>query len=473
MLKKLLRVTVRNCGGSTLTCLCVGIVMALIVAIVTSYTSSAHYFASLQELNLDIKQLENSEIDKLVIEQDDGSINLVFHIPSNLQANRDLKRAPIRTLQPLPLSNSSVKNMTEDKNDNIKPKVENLGLNKTKVEKLASNYPKIENLAIKGTDKAANKSGNKTDVVSTKPTTKRPKLTTSFPLTIQPNPYQLNNKKVCSVVKDLLFMVVVHSSTLNFQRRNNIRETWANSNLFRNHSMRIVFILGKPQKDSTQALIEHENVLHGDIVQGKFIDSYHNLTHKGVLGLRWVTEHCRHAKIIVKVDDDVFLNIFKLMDNMLTEYSKISRQIMCAVRWNGTSQIQRGSGKWKVDEGEFFNMTHFPVTYCNGFFVVMTSDIIPELYTAAKVTPFFWVDDVYIFGQLPHKAGNITHKGLQHLNLNEKEAIKCFESTEKPCSMLVANAHSDGIMDKLWYGALSQHRQLAERYIKKTLFANS
>ena len=432
--------------------------MTLIVAIVTTYTSSTHYFSSLQELNLDIRQLENAKIDKLIIEQEDGSINLVFHIPSDLQVNSDLKRASIRTLQPLKAGNSSIRNMTIKQNDNNHSKVAS--------EKFA---------IINSGNKTVSKEMNKTIVVKTtpKPTTIRPKLTTSFPLTIQDNPYQLNNRKVCSGVKDLLFMVVVHSSTLNFQRRNNIRETWANSNLFRNHSMRIVFLLGKPQKDSTQALIEHENVLHGDIVQGKFIDSYHNLTQKGVLGLRWVTENCRHAKIIVKVDDDVFLNIFKLMDNMLTEYSNISRQIMCAVRTKGTSKIQRGSGKWKVDEGEFFNMTHFPVTYCNGFFVVMTGDIIPELYKAAKVTPFFWIDDVYIFGQLPDKAGNITHKGLQHLNLNEKEAIKCFESTEKPCSMLVANAHSDGIMDKLWYGALAQHKQLAQRYIKKTLFGNS
>ena len=472
MLKKLLRATVRNCGGSTLTCLCVGITLTLIVAVVTSYTSSAHYFVSLQELNLDIKQLENSEIDKLVIEQEDGSINLVFHIPSNLQVNRDLKRASIRTLQPLKADNSSIKNTIKIQNDKTKPKIE------------------IVKRAINDTNKSENKKPNKTDIAkttlakttlvkttlaktTTTTTTVGPKLITSFPLTIQEDPYKLNNKKVCSSVKDLLFIVVVHSSTLNFQRRNNIRETWANSNLFRNHSMRIVFILGKPQKDSTQALIEHENVLHGDIVQGKFIDSYHNLTHKGVLGLRWVSEYCRHAKIIVKVDDDVFLNIFKLMDNMLTEYSNISRQIMCAVREKGTSRIQRKKGKWMVDDGEFYKEIFFPVTYCNGFFVVMTSDIIPELYAAAKVTPFFWVDDVYIFGLLPNKAGNITHKGLQHLNLNEREAIKCFESRETPCSMLVANAHSDGIMDKLWYGALSQHKQLAQRYIKKTIFANS
>ena len=54
-------------------------------------------------------------------------------------------------------------------------------------------------------------------------------------------------------------------------------------NLFMNHSMRIVFLLGKPKKDSTQALIEHESRLHRDIVQGNFQDEYHNLTHKGEL----------------------------------------------------------------------------------------------------------------------------------------------------------------------------------------------
>ena len=455
MLRKLFRVTARHCGGSILTVICIGVALTLVVSIVTSYTSSAQYFSSLQDLNLDIRQLENSRIDKLIIEQEDGSVNLVFHIPSELKINRELKQASLRTLPPLTSLNSSSVNSTRSPSVKKEPKVSH------------------EKLVVKTNTTKSKPMNNTSAIKTTVKTTVRPKITTSFPLTIAENPYQINNKKICSGVKDLLFLVLVHSSTLNFQRRNNIRETWANSNLFRNHSMRLVFLLGKPQKDSTQALIEHENVLHRDIVQGKFIDAYHNLTHKGVLGLRWVTEHCTKAKTIVKVDDDVFLNIFKLMDNMLTEYSNISRKIMCAVRHKGTSKIQRGSGKWKVDDGEFFNMTHFPVTYCNGFFVVMTGDIIPELYAAAKVTPFFWVDDVYVYGQLPDKAGNITHEGLRHLNLNEKEAIACFESKETPCSMLVANAHSDGVMDKLWYGALTQHKQLAKRYIKKTLFNNS
>ena len=191
---------------------------------------------------------------------------------------------------------------------------------------------------------------------------------------------------------------------------------------------------------------------------------------KGVLGLRWVTENCRQAKTVVKVDDDVFLNIFKLMDDLLTTYSNISRKILCPVRPKGTSPIMRGGGKWKVDERDFYNLTHYPVPHCNGFFTVITGDVIPELYEAAKVTPFFWIDDVYMFGLLPDKVGNIKHERINNLNLKEQEALKCFESKENACAMLVANAHSDGAMDKLWYGALAQHKQLAQRYIKASLF---
>ncbi|XP_053400633.1 beta-1,3-galactosyltransferase 1-like [Mercenaria mercenaria] len=288
-----------------------------------------------------------------------------------------------------------------------------------------------------------------------------------FPLTVSSNPYNINSKFVCKGVKELSFIVVVHSATTHFMRRSSIRETWANFKLFKRHSMRIVFNLGKPEKDSTQALIEHESAVNKDIVQGNFIDSCRNLTHKGVLGLRWISEFCKQAEIIGKVDDDVFLNVFKLMEELESNFRNKTRQIWCPVRNKGTSQIQRKKGKWKIDENEFKNMTYFPVTYCNGFFTVITRDIIQEMYEAARVTPFFWVDDVYLFGLLPDKIKNVKHAPLMNLNLNEKDI---FESKDKKCHLLVANAHSDGIMDKFWFSALQQYKTLAQKYSKDGLF---
>ncbi|XP_060566917.1 uncharacterized protein LOC132725746 [Ruditapes philippinarum] len=169
-------------------------------------------------------------------------------------------------------------------------------------------------------------------------------------------------------------------------------------------------------------------------------------------------------------DDDVFLNVFKLMEDIESKFRNKKKQIWCPVRYKGTSLIQRKKGKWKVDENEFKNMTYFPVTYCNGFFTILTKDLIQEMYEAAKVTPFFWVDDVYLFGLLPDKIGNVKHNPLPNLNLNEKDAKTCFESRDKKCNLLVANAHSDGIMDKFWFSALEQYKTLAQKYSKDALF---
>ena len=257
MIRKLLRLRSRVCSERTFAIALLGISMTLIIAIVTAYTGSAQYFSSLEALNLDIRQLENTKIDKLLIEQEDGSINLVFHIPADLQINRHLKHASIRTLPPVKYGNSSSSfNVTANPSNN----------------RLSSKSKTVNSSAI-----------IKLPVNQTIKTTTRQPKPTVYPITIGENIYLLNSKYICSKAKNLLFVVLVHSSTVNFQRRNNIRETWANSNLFMNHSMRIVFLLGKPKKDSTQALIEHESRLHRDIIQGNFQDEYHNLTHKGEL----------------------------------------------------------------------------------------------------------------------------------------------------------------------------------------------
>lgn len=388
---------------------------------------------SLENARLNMKDLERESENTILIEHDDGNVYIAFKMRESAKLVKDLKNGLINLKRPYRTgtgkNNSVVGNKTED----------------TKAEQVA---------VIKTTRR-------NTVNVSKKPT---------FPITISDHPYNINNKLVCKGIQDLSFVVIVHSATTHFMRRSSIRETWANFNLFKKHSMRIVFLLGKPQKESTQALIEHEATLNKDIIQGNFLDSYKNLTHKGVLGLRWISEACSQAKFIVKVDDDVFLNVFKLMQQIEGEFRNKTRHIWCPVRRKGTSVIQRDKGKWVISENEFKNMTYFPVTYCNGFVTVMTHDIIKEMYETAKVTPFFWVDDIYLFGLLPDKIGNVTHSPLLNLNLNEKDAIKCFESKDKQCHLLVANAHSDGIMDKFWFSALQQYKSLAMKYSKDGLF---
>ncbi|KAK3577723.1 hypothetical protein CHS0354_002935 [Potamilus streckersoni] len=377
---------------------------------------------------LDINVIESHAQYKYMTREEDGSVNIVFHVSET---------APIAKF---------FRNKYRERN-----------------------YTGIHHLMQTSTTQWK-------EIPTTKPVTiagkldSKPDVKITYPITAFGSPYVLNNDKICTGVHNLTFIIMVHTATDNFYRRSVMRETWANKDVLRNYSMRVLFLLGRPQDKKVQTVIEHESSLHKDIVQGNFLDTYHNLTHKGVLGYRWISEFCPQAKFVLKVDDDVFVNVFKLLLNMSKSYNADKRKIRCYVRINGTSPIQRKTGKWIVDDWEFINMTHFPVTYCNGFFVLLTTDIIKELYEASKKTPFFWVDDVYIFGLLPAKVGSVTFESVQGLNLNQKQALECFQKSE-PCDYLAATAVDKGNMETLWFGAIHQYKNLVEAYAKSELLS--
>ena len=57
---------------------------------------------------------------------------------------------------------------------------------------------------------------------------------------------------------------------------------------------------------------EVENRKFGDIVQGDFVDSYNNLSFKGIMGNLWVAEFCEQAEFVVKTDDDLYYDLFEV-----------------------------------------------------------------------------------------------------------------------------------------------------------------
>ena len=219
--------------------------------------------------------------------------------------------------------------------------------------------------------------------------------------------YLIPNEHICSEVRDLFVVVLVHTAIGNFERRKIIRNTWGNISMF--ERIRVVFLLGQPERKQYQNAINFENEQYNDIVQGSFLDTYQNLTHKALLGLRWVVENCGQAKFVLKVDDDVIVNTPRLLKILATKYTGINRSIFCAqVRSKGTSGIHR-EGKYKVEKTIFPKMTRWPVKYCPGRFLVYSSDIIKDLLSAVNKTPFLWLDDVYITGLLASKIENVKH----------------------------------------------------------------
>ena len=74
----------------------------------------------------------------------------------------------------------------------------------------------------------------------------------------------------------------------------------------------LAFMLGYSPYELYQDQIRNESLLHGDIVQGNFLDSYKNLTYKTVLGHMWVSSFCPQAEFVMKADDDIYLDLYGL-----------------------------------------------------------------------------------------------------------------------------------------------------------------
>ncbi len=61
--------------------------------------------------------------------------------------------------------------------------------------------------------------------------------------------------------------------------------------------------------------MEEARAGHGDIVQGNLGDEYRHLAYKHRMGLNWAHTYCgEQASIVLKMDDDIAVDLFRLMD---------------------------------------------------------------------------------------------------------------------------------------------------------------
>ena len=174
---------------------------------------------------------------------------------------------------------------------------------------------------------------------------------------VNPHPFRyiINTRRLCDNDGDDVFLLIyVHTAIDHHKRRNVIRQTWGDVTLY-DVRVRVVFFLGSPPDiTSKENRTEAQNLLHfeadeyGDIVQEDFIDTYHNLTYKGVAALKWIVNSCRRAKFVLKTDDDIFVNMFMLIRHLsrLRDREKITENTIVCMVYDHMKVMR--TGKWKV-----------------------------------------------------------------------------------------------------------------------------
>lgn len=203
----------------------------------------------------------------------------------------------------------------------------------------------------------------------------------------------LNYPNICSGNTLVELLILITSSHSCQTCRDAIRQTWLQESKNNTSTVRYVFLLGVTADDKLMAEVLTESRLHRDILVEDFVDTYYNLTYKTVMGLKWATEFCSHAKYVLKTDDDVFINVQNVLKLTQNKQSNLQKNIVgsCSL-WR--RPLRNQDSKWYVSR-ETYPWTFLP-PFCSGTGYVMSIDVAQHVLKVSRNVPYFHLEDVYV-----------------------------------------------------------------------------
>ncbi|XP_071441922.1 beta-1,3-galactosyltransferase 1 [Hetaerina americana] len=244
---------------------------------------------------------------------------------------------------------------------------------------------------------------------------------TSFLLNLPSFEYLINNQACMdNLQSNVQAVMIITSHAGNVATRQAHRLALPKELLF-SIGVRRVFLLavssGKESSQTYKAIkqqeIFNEDVINGDLIQGNFKEAYRNLTYKHMMGLEWVSKFCQMANYVIKMDDDIILDIFQLLKTLPNVLDN-RNNFLLGYMLKGMKPIRNPTNKWFVSEKEYPKAYYPP--FLSGWMYVTTPEVVSKIVWNSQQNKhissqknsyrsFFWIDDVFVTGILSRQAG--------------------------------------------------------------------
>lgn len=206
----------------------------------------------------------------------------------------------------------------------------------------------------------------------------------------------------------------VHTAPGNWAKRRVLRKAIGDIDMAHRHAWTTVFFIGLSQDINIQRKVVDEAERHGDVVMLPYVDTYRNLTYKYVYGMKWTMDNCRSARYVVKMDDDMVINLTKLRSYLKSITPTEKPALHCFV-WVNMMVDRNTKSPWYLSR-KVYRKKFFP-RYCSGSTVLFDSTLMEDLYNASFLVPFMSVDDAFVTGEAAKVAA------VGHVRLNRFYAI--------------------------------------------------
>lgn len=259
-------------------------------------------------------------------------------------------------------------------------------------------------------------------------------------------PMLINQLHVCN--ENPFLLLVVKSLVPHFDRRQAIRETWGRVGVLGNRTVATVFLLGNTllmdHFPNLLGMLSREAELHKDLLQWDYRDTFFNLTLKEVLFLEWFSQKCPQAQYVLKGDDDVFVNTFRVIDFLEGLSEDKDRDFFVGDVISNAIPHRDKKLKYFIPESVFEG--RYP-PYAGGGGYLYSGELALRLYNVSRQVALYPIDDVYT-GMCLKKLGLVPkkHDGFKTFGIRDKYR-------ESPCAyrglMLVHSRTPQEVM-KIW-----------------------
>lgn len=195
----------------------------------------------------------------------------------------------------------------------------------------------------------------------------------------------------------------------NKKQRDVLRRSWGKE--AKELSVPIVFMMGSTfdKKVVKELIVEDEE--HQDMVIGKPVDNYYNLTLKAIFVLSWTRTYCSDRWLLY-VDDDTIVNVKKVLEfvhhnNNINSTNNSTELRMYCHALRGYPVVRQVNSKWFLSRQVWPEATY--PDYCLGIGYLIPPNVLRPLHETALsplVEPKLWIDDVFI-GGIVSKAANV------------------------------------------------------------------
>ncbi|XP_046380659.2 beta-1,3-galactosyltransferase 1-like [Haliotis rufescens] len=166
-------------------------------------------------------------------------------------------------------------------------------------------------------------------------------------------------------------------------------QRWPGSNLPLN--TKLIFLFGRTLSDDYEAVLKEESKIYGDILQGNFDDTFHNVTLKVLSGIKYVVEYYPDTQYVLKADDDTFTDVDRLV-RLLKSLQPVNSVLGNIIMSPRVLRV----GKRALTE-DVYPFVMFP-RYAAGHTYVLAMDLGKCIAEKAKFLPYVFIEDTFITG---------------------------------------------------------------------------